>query len=68
MMYVLASVAALTNDHTFIGLEQHKLSILQFCASDFHHESPWAKIKFVGEAMILSGGSVGESVSLTSAL
>ena len=45
MMYALASVAALTNNHTFIGLEQHKLSILQFCASDFDHESPWAKIK-----------------------
>ena len=52
MMYVLVSIAALTNDHTFIGLEQHKLSILQFYTSDFHHESHWAKIS-VGEAVFL---------------
>lgn len=66
-MYVLVSVAALTNHHTFIGLKQHKLSILQFFTSHFHHESHWAKIS-VGEAVFLSGGSVGESVPLTSAL
>lgn len=42
-MYVLVSVAALTNHHTFIGLKQHKLSILQFFTSDFHHEPPGLK-------------------------